>query len=107
MLIRPLRRAAACAPGRALSTVPHAFPGHAYSPEKKAMGSADYEQLRTNWAELVPYRHATLACNYSGTPPPQLDIPRAGSERLLVVAAPSDLAELQQVRTRTPHHSLI
>ena len=74
MLSRPLRCGAAAPAGlRALSSaVPNAFPNHAYSPEKKSAGTADYEQLRTNWAEVVPYRHAALA-------------------------SPSDLTELQQV----------
>ena len=63
---------------RALSsaTVPGAFPGHPYDPRKKAEGTAEYEQLRTNWGECVPYRHECLA-------------------------SPADLSELQQVVSET------
>ena len=63
---------------RALSsaTVPGAFPGHPYDPRKKAEGTAEYEQLRTNWGECVPYRHERLA-------------------------SPADLSELQQVVSET------
>ena len=63
---------------RALSsaTVPGAFPGHPYDPRKKAEGTAEYEQLRTNWGECVPYRHGRLA-------------------------SPADLSELQQVVSET------
>jgi hypothetical protein len=75
VLLRALRRRRQAAGRRALSTaavVPGAFPNHAFSAEAKSVGTAEYEQLRTNWAECVPFRHDTLA-------------------------SPSDLTELQQV----------
>ncbi len=52
--------------------MPGAFPNHSFSPHAKSVGSADYEQLKTNWGECVPFRHRSLA-------------------------SPSDLPELQQV----------
>ena len=55
-----------------MHVVPGAFPNHAFSAEAKSVGTAEYEQLRTNWGECVPFRHDTLA-------------------------SPSDLTELQQV----------
>ena len=61
---------------RAAGAVPGAFPGHPYDPRKKAEGTAEYEQLRTNWGECVPYRHERLA-------------------------SPADLSELQQVVSET------
>ena len=61
---------------RAAGAVPGAFPGHPYDPRKKAEGTAEYEQLRTNWGECVPYRHGRLA-------------------------SPADLSELQQVVSET------
>eukprot|EP01051_Picozoa_sp_SAG22_P026335 SAG22_NODE_8259_length_670_cov_0.805604_1_plen_183_part_10 len=49
-------RGYASAPG----AVPGAFPDHAYDPRKKSVGTSEYEQLRTNWAECIPLRHAQL-----------------------------------------------
>ena len=63
---RRLAIAAATASGAAATSgappvVGGAFPGFAYDGTKKRVGTAEYEQLRTNWAEVVPLRHAALA----------------------------------------------
>ena len=53
--------------------------------QAKSTGTAEYEQLRTNWGECVPFRHRALA-------------------------SPADLTELQEVGPTTfpsPTHSLV